>query len=1170
MALTGPSGLTFPDQSCRYLGSDYGEFKYDKNVATVGGFSDGIRNGVLIECQFDLGTEFSLSNFSLTLDDLTGPDRVSLLNKLSLGTDFVIKDTTPLKHVPTISGTPATTTNPGVAYSFTPTASDLDGDALVFSIKNMPPWASFNTTTGALTGTSAPKDYGIYSNIIISVTAGSDTVALPAFAVSVEDITKPIAVDISDGTFSTTQNVTLTCQDDGSGCSLIYYTLDGSTPTISSTLYSAPIAVSSSKVLKYIAVDKSGLVSDVRTKNFTINTALPTVTIIYPTDNSAFNSENSLSAISGSITDSSGVGILKVELQISDGTLFLVGKSGASQGFVPDNSSWVLAETANEWKNWYFVTSNSIWQSGKTYTITSRASDKNGKTVSTTSKFTYTDKFVVSGTIADAAGKAIPEVSITFLDENGKLTKSSDISGKYNWEAPKSGWSVKITPNKPGYTFLPEYLDLKSIKTNQLNSHFTAIAVESEQDARAIIVAGGDLKNYLWPATDYLATFAYKALRYKGITKDNIRYLSINNNQDIDNDHANDIYATSSSTDLKDSILKWAGEYVNDKRPLIIYMVDHGLTDKFFVTLPSYGQADIVTATDLQSWLTELQTKTKAKVILIMDTCFSGSFVKSLVPSQGMRRITIASADATQFANFSANGEHSFSGSFWKYVLQGNTLSESFVAASKKLQDTIRNQNPIMDADGDGGFIASRDFASIKDTYLGNPQRTGAVFPDITGTSGNAYMEEKASLPLWVTVNQLPENIDQVWGVVDTPGAATEGTDPVTGLPILKQLPILELSYNKSASRYEALFDTTQFTQSGQYIITFYARAKDDKKWVSLPSSITIHVGKDDFEPDNTPDQASIIVLNSDIPQHHNMHLVNDVDWVKFYALEGLPYEIQASHLGARSNVVLELYDTDKVTPIKTINDQGTQGDESDSFTPKKDGVYFLKISQHGNANIFGPDTEYDLKIFRPNGPILIPMQVLCSKPDKTPMAHALIRTPGNETAITDANGYSTIMTESNKSTVDLTVDGTKPPETQGIKVEFSGKVLKVTTSVTPTSNSTTTVPSSTQTSPVLDVDKSGAVDATDGVLLLRKLNGASTIDTGVVLPTGQTNSTVMTSINAIGTKLDVDLSGSVDATDGVLILRKLNGASTIDTGVVLPTGQNNGTVSTAIDAIRK
>ncbi|MBF0271002.1 MAG: hypothetical protein HQL98_02845 [Magnetococcales bacterium] len=103
----------------------------------------------------------------------------------------------------------------------------------------------------------------------------------------------------------------------------------------------------------------------------------------------------------------------------------------------------------------------------------------------------------------------------------------------------------------------------------------------------------------------------------------------------------------------------------------------------------------------------------------------------------------------------------------------------------------------------------------------------------------------------------------------------------------------------------------------------------------------------------------------------------------------------------------------------------------------------------------------------------------------------------------------------------------------------------------------------------VLDVDQSGTVDATDGVLILRRLNGASTIDTGVVLGEGRTNASVIAMIDAAGLSLDVDKDKGVSASDGVLILRRLNAGSTIDTGVVLPTGQTNTTVISTIDALK-
>jgi hypothetical protein len=55
----------------------------------------------------------------------------------------------------------------------------------VFSIQNRPGWASFNTSTGRLTGTPTASDVGSYGNIRISVSDGSISTALAAFSLTV-------------------------------------------------------------------------------------------------------------------------------------------------------------------------------------------------------------------------------------------------------------------------------------------------------------------------------------------------------------------------------------------------------------------------------------------------------------------------------------------------------------------------------------------------------------------------------------------------------------------------------------------------------------------------------------------------------------------------------------------------------------------------------------------------------------------------------------------------------------------------------------------------------------------------------------------------------------------------------------------------------------------------
>ena len=87
-------------------------------------------------------------------------------------------------HV-TISGSPPTSVTAGQSYSFTPTATDSQGRALVFAVSNMPTWATFNTTTGQLSGTPSAASVGNYANIAIAVSDGWHTAALPSFTVQV-------------------------------------------------------------------------------------------------------------------------------------------------------------------------------------------------------------------------------------------------------------------------------------------------------------------------------------------------------------------------------------------------------------------------------------------------------------------------------------------------------------------------------------------------------------------------------------------------------------------------------------------------------------------------------------------------------------------------------------------------------------------------------------------------------------------------------------------------------------------------------------------------------------------------------------------------------------------------------------------------------------------------
>lgn len=88
-----------------------------------------------------------------------------------------------VNEAPTITGAPGVSVAAGSNYTFTPTASDANGDHLTFSIVGKPSWATFSIADGTLSGT--PPTVGNYSSIVITVSDGSLSASLAPFSIVV-------------------------------------------------------------------------------------------------------------------------------------------------------------------------------------------------------------------------------------------------------------------------------------------------------------------------------------------------------------------------------------------------------------------------------------------------------------------------------------------------------------------------------------------------------------------------------------------------------------------------------------------------------------------------------------------------------------------------------------------------------------------------------------------------------------------------------------------------------------------------------------------------------------------------------------------------------------------------------------------------------------------------
>lgn len=154
---------------------------------------------------------------------------------------FAITVTAPANRAPVISGTPATSINIGGSYTFTPVASDLDGNSLTFSIASKPSWAVFNVSTGQLSGTPAAGNVGTFTGIAITVSDGVASATLGPFAITV--------VQVSLGSATLSWNLPTQNTDGSALTNLSGYRIDYGTSTSTMT---QTISISNASVSTYI------------------------------------------------------------------------------------------------------------------------------------------------------------------------------------------------------------------------------------------------------------------------------------------------------------------------------------------------------------------------------------------------------------------------------------------------------------------------------------------------------------------------------------------------------------------------------------------------------------------------------------------------------------------------------------------------------------------------------------------------------------------------------------------------------------------------------------------------------------------------------------------------------------------------------------------------------
>ena len=327
---------------------------------------------------------------------------------------------------------------------------------------------------------------------------------------------------------------------------------------------------------------------------------------------------------------------------------------------------------------------------------------------------------------------------------------------------------------------------------------------------KAIILAGGGAYdgNNLWNATMMCANFAYRTLTYQGYTKESIYYLTSDTDLDLDNNGVlDDVDADATNRNLQKAITDWAA----DADGVLLYLVDHGGNGTFRMS-----GTETLSAADLNSWLDSLQAKMPGKVTFIYDACNSGSFLQTLnKPTAGLERIVITSTSPDENAKFVTQGSVSFSNYFWSDIFNGFSIKDAFQGTQQALKASFDDQNPLLDANGNGLANEPDDFELTRNAYIGNGTVITGNAPEIGTISPPETISGSNSASLYADQVTDSDGIGRVWAVIRPPDYVQGSADnPVTSLPSIDLMPV-------GNDRYEATFK--EFNIAGTYQIAIYA-----------------------------------------------------------------------------------------------------------------------------------------------------------------------------------------------------------------------------------------------------------------------------------------------------------------------------------------------------------
>lgn len=281
---------------------------------------------------------------------------------------------------------------------------------------------------------------------------------------------------------------------------------------------------------------------------------------------------------------------------------------------------------------------------------------------------------------------------------------------------------------------------------------------------KAIIVAasGEQEKNSLFPYTNKATQAMYNLLHDRGFSDSDIIYLNpippvVPPNGYVEIGRQ-DFPLRDPLTELSQAMIQAANELKSGQQ-FIFYL--HGHARQHAIQLSPLVE---LSAQALKELLTQIPQDIPQ--IIILDTCYSGSFLEELsgVPN----RIVVTSADSDSKA-WSNEGK-SFADQFIRQLNRGNSLYESFDIAEKMIVNDPQifgSQRPQLDDNQDSRYLKEEDGLLARRTFLGNQKVSASLPPSIAEVHPALYLPpEETTATLWVKTSVDMNTVNTVRAIL--------------------------------------------------------------------------------------------------------------------------------------------------------------------------------------------------------------------------------------------------------------------------------------------------------------------------------------------------------------------------------------------------------------------